>query len=234
MDIQDGVGRRTVGPARTCPSTPGTEALVAELVEEFNTAPDGQALVARVLHRAVMETKSDRGVVSWIDGNEMIVAGCHDPFGEPVATGSRWPLAGEQVSAVALAAGRPEAGTIDEAAAGLAGVSAALGETYAGIKHLLVAPVSAGGEHIAILCVSRRRAEEFTAAGQRGARAHRSRRRPTTARRPARRACSPPPWPSWTNGSAAWSRWSGSRRTCSAWPRTSCAARSPSCTATSR
>ena len=142
---------------------PAAKARVPELVDEFNTAPDSQALVTRVLHRAVMETRSDRGVVSWIDGDEMIVAGCHDPFGEPVATGSRWPLAGEQVSAVALAAGRPETGVIDDAVMGMPGVSHALGETYVRIKHLLVAPVSAAGEYTAILCVSRRRAEEFTA-----------------------------------------------------------------------
>jgi signal transduction histidine kinase len=163
MESQDGVGRRSVHRPRAC-QHPAPEALTPQLVEDFNTAPDRQTLVTRVLHRAVMETKSDRGVVSWIDGDEMIVAGCHDPFGELVATGSRWPLGGEQVSAVALAVGRPEAGTIDEAMLGMTGVSPALGKTYAGIKHLLVAPVSAGGEYTAILCVSRRRAEEFTAA----------------------------------------------------------------------
>jgi signal transduction histidine kinase len=163
MEIQDGVGRRTVGGQGAC-RRPGAAALIPELVEEFNTSPDSEALVTRVLHRAIIETKSDRGVVSWIDGDEMIVAGCHDPFGEPVAIGSRWPLAGEHVSAVALAAGRPETGTIfDEAVMRMTEVSPTLGETYAGIKHLLVAPVSVAGEYTAILCVSRRRAEEFTA-----------------------------------------------------------------------
>ena len=162
MDIQDGVGRRTTPGARSC-AEPGSAALIPQLVEDFNSARGTDALVTRVLHSAVMETRSDRGVISWIDGNEMVVAGCHDPFGEPVATGSRWPLAGEQVSAVALAAGRPEMGTLELAAAGLAGISPALRETYDGLTHLLVAPISAAGEDMAILCVSRRRAEEFTA-----------------------------------------------------------------------
>ncbi len=139
------------------------EALIPELVEDFNSAPAGEALIARVLHRAVLETRSDRGVMSWIDGDEMIVAGCHDPFGESVPTGSRWPLAGEQLSRLALAAGRPEAGTLDESVESIAGISAALRETYDGLAHLLVAPISAGGEYIAILCVSRRRSEGFTA-----------------------------------------------------------------------
>jgi len=136
-------------------------ALVAELVEEFNSASDSQALVRLVLQRAVLETRSDRGVMSWIDGNEMIVAGCHDPFGELVPIGSRWPLAGEQVSAVAVAAGRPEAASYGEL--DLDGVSSALRETYTGLRYLLVVPVSVAGEDLAILCVSRRRSEDFTA-----------------------------------------------------------------------
>ena len=137
--------------------------LLNELVREFSTAAKSDELVRVLLHRAVMETRSDRGVVSWIDGNEMIVAGCHDPFGELVTVGSRWPLASEQVSAVALVAGRPETGTIDTESVDLADISSALRDTYAGLRHLLVAPVSVAGEDIAILCVSRRRSEEFTA-----------------------------------------------------------------------
>lgn len=160
MDIQDGVGRR-IEPGTSAWALPASQMLVADLVEEFNSAPDSETLVARVLHRAVLETRSDRAVISWIDGDEMIVAGCLDPFGEPVVTGSRWPLAGEQVSVLALSGGRAEAGTLDHSAPGLAQASPALLDTYAGLKQLLVAPVSAAGEHTAILCVSRRRAEEF-------------------------------------------------------------------------
>jgi signal transduction histidine kinase len=114
-----------------------------------------------VVGRAVLATRSDRGVMSWIDGNEMIVAGCHDPFGELVPVGGRWPLAGEQVSKVALAAGLPAAGSFDEIE--VDGVSAALRDTYTGLKYLLVMPVSVAGEDVAILCVSRRRSEEYTA-----------------------------------------------------------------------
>ncbi|MBJ7595757.1 MAG: HAMP domain-containing histidine kinase [Candidatus Dormibacteraeota bacterium] len=162
MKTQDGVGRRTMPGAHTFNQATAA-ALIPELVEDFNSAPPGESLIARVLHRAVLETRSDRGVISWIDGDEMIVAGCHDPFGESVPTGSRWPLGGEQLSRLALAAGRPEAGTLDEAVASIAGISAALRATYDGLSHLLVAPISAGGEHIAILCVSRRRSDGFTA-----------------------------------------------------------------------
>lgn len=162
MDIQDGVGRRVEPSARTLADS-GALPVVPELVDHFSGAADVESLVARVLHRAVVETRSDRGVISWIDGGEMIVAGCHDPFGEPVEVGSRWPLASEQVSSVALAGGRPEAGTFDETTTARTEISSGLRETYAGLKHMLVAPVSAAGEYTAILCVSRRRAEGFTA-----------------------------------------------------------------------
>ncbi len=161
MRTQDGVGRTAVSSSPTL-SQGDIEGLFADLVEHFNAAVDTAELVTRLLQRAVLETRSDRGVISWIEGDEMVVAGCHDPFGEPVATGSRWPLAGEQVSTLALAAGRPEAGTLEEATQGLAGLSQELSDTYSKLHHILVAPVSAGGEHIAILCVSRRRAEQYS------------------------------------------------------------------------
>jgi signal transduction histidine kinase len=117
--------------------------------------------VQRVLGRAVLETRSDRGVMSWIDGNEMIVAACHDPLGELVPVGDRWPLAGEHVSRLALAARRPASGSFAEI--DVDGVSAALRDTYTGLKYLLVMPVSVAGEDVAILCVSRRRPDEYTA-----------------------------------------------------------------------
>jgi signal transduction histidine kinase len=154
------VGERTA-PERRTGSDRASAALVADLVSELNSASDSQAVVGMVLRRAVLETRSDRGVLSWIEGNEMIVAGCHDPFGELVPVGSRWPLAGEQVSVEAVAAGRPQAGSFGDIDIG--GVSAALQETYTGLRYLLVVPVVVAGEDIAILCVSRRRSEEFTA-----------------------------------------------------------------------
>lgn len=154
------MGERTA-PERRTGSDPASAALVADLVSELNSASDSQALVGLVLRRAVLETRSDRGVLSWIEGNQMIVAGCHDPFGELVPVGSRWPLAGEQVSVLALAAGRPQAGSYGDIDIG--GVGAALQETYTGLKYLLAVPVVVAGEDVAILCVSRRRSEEFSA-----------------------------------------------------------------------
>jgi signal transduction histidine kinase len=157
--MEDDVGRLATPHAPTV-SAGTQEGQLLECVDEFNSVADPDELVRLVLLRAVLETRSDRGVISWIEGSEMRVAGCHDPFGELVEIGSRWPLAGDQVSALALAAGRPETGTFDDG--DISGVSPALRETYAGLKHLLVVPVSVAGEDIAILCVSRRRSEEFT------------------------------------------------------------------------
>lgn len=162
MEIQDDVGlkRRSEGSAVRLASA---DALATDLVKEFNAAVDTGELVRLIMLRAVIDTRSDRGVISWIDGNEMVVAGCYDPFGELVAVGSRWPLAGEQVTQVALAVGRPEAGSYDDVVAP-EGISPALRRTYAGLRHLLVAPVRVGGLDIAMLCVSRRRSEQFTVA----------------------------------------------------------------------
>jgi signal transduction histidine kinase len=159
MEIQDDVGQRA-GPARRPFTGPATEGLVDDLLDEFNSAAEAGDLVRLVLHRAVVETRSDRGVISWIDGSEMIVAGCHDQFGDLVDVGSRWPLASEEVSSVALATGRPEAGSTGPLE--IDGLSPAMRETYAGLKQLLVVPVTVAGDDLAMLCVSRRRSEAFT------------------------------------------------------------------------
>jgi signal transduction histidine kinase len=160
MDLKDDVGQRT-RPRRRRPADPAAQALALDLLDEFNSAAEAAELVQLVLHRAVVETRSDRGVISWIDGGEMIVAGCYDPFGEPLKAGRRWPLGTDEISALALASGLPETGSFDMPELDM--VSPALAETYAGLRHLLVVPVTVAGEDIAILCVSRRRSEAFTA-----------------------------------------------------------------------
>lgn len=160
MDIKDDVGRRAAEGGRTPDDDPADGTLAVQFICELNQASSVDDLVRLVLHRAVLETRSDRGVISWIDGNEMIVAGCHDPFGELVDPGSRWPLAGDEVSQIALARGRPEAATFITNLP--PGISAALRRTYDGLKHLMVAPVTVAGDHLAIVAVSRRRSEDFT------------------------------------------------------------------------
>jgi signal transduction histidine kinase len=160
MEIHDDVGPDTVPLAR--PFVTGSlEMLAADLAGEFNVAEEPETLCRSVLLRAVTETASDRGVISWIEANEMVVAGCYDPFGNLVPAGSRWPLAGEHVSRLALAAGHAQTGSFREISGD--GLSPALRETYDGLGHMLVAPVRIAGEDVAIVCVSRRRSEAFTA-----------------------------------------------------------------------
>lgn len=139
--------------------------MALDVMDDFNSVSDPGELVRQVLLRAVVETRSDRGIMSWIVGDEMIVADCYDPAGEIVPTGSRWPLAGEQVTALALARGGAEAGSYRDITTD--GLSAALAETYRGLGHLLVAPVQVGGEDVALLCVSRRGNEDYSTADSR-------------------------------------------------------------------
>lgn len=138
------------------------DGLGLRLIDSFAAVSDPAELVCEVVARAVLETRSDRGVLSWVDGDEMIVAGCHDPFGEPVPVGSRWPLQPDQLVAVALAGGRVETGSYQDVP--LTGLSPALAETYRGLHNLLIAPLRVAGQAIAVLCVSRRRVEAYTAA----------------------------------------------------------------------
>jgi signal transduction histidine kinase len=159
MVIKADVGWRDVAAARTLGARQD-DTLALELINDFNGVSDPGDLVRQVLLRAVVETRSDRGIISWIDGSEMVVASCYDPVGEIVPAGSRWPLAGEQVTALALAAGSAEAGSYDDI--DIQGISPALAETYRGLRHLLVAPVRVADEDLAMLCVSRRREEEYS------------------------------------------------------------------------
>jgi signal transduction histidine kinase len=159
VEIQHDVGR-LVAHSGGRDGDQATGALALALVDDLNAVAEWRAVVQLILNRAVMETRSDRGVISWIDGDEMIVAGCQDPLGELVEIGSRWPLASDQVTAMALAAGKPEAGSFGSP--DIAGISPGLRATYAELRNILVVPVSVAGEAIAVLCVCRRRSQEFT------------------------------------------------------------------------
>lgn len=159
MEIQDEVGRLGVSFTRAL-GLRRLDVVSLDVLADFNSAAAPGELVRLVMMRAVIETGSDRGLISWIDGNEMVVASCYDPFGELAPIGSRWPLAGDQVIAVARAAGRPKAAQYEELT--LDAMPPSLARTYAGLKHMLVVPVRAAGEDLALLCVSRRRSEEFS------------------------------------------------------------------------
>lgn len=158
MEIQAEMGWRGVALAGALGE--GTDdAVVREMMADFNGVSDPGEVVRHVLLRAVLETRSDRGLISWIEGDEMIVACSHDPAAEIVPAGSHWPLAGEQVIELALAAGSAAAGSYRDIK--LDRMPPAIAGTLRGLRHLLVAPVRVAGEDLAILCVSRRRAEEY-------------------------------------------------------------------------
>jgi signal transduction histidine kinase len=160
MGNEDVMGGSGVAYARVPGAGPGPD-LALQLIDTFASVADPGELLREVVLQAVVETRSDRGVLSWIEGDEMVVAAGYDPFGEAVPVNSRWPLAAEQVTNLALAAGRVEGGSYRDIS--LAGLSAALAETYRGLHGLLVAPVRVAGEDIALVCVSRRRSEPYSA-----------------------------------------------------------------------
>ena len=129
--------------------------------EDRNPATEPADLVRQVVLRAVDRTGSDRGVLSWVEGDEMVVAWSHDPDGELVPVGSRWPLAGDEVVAMTLASDRPGVGSYDRV--DVTGLSPELAATYRGLRQMLVAPVRSAGHDVALLCVSRRRSDPYTA-----------------------------------------------------------------------
>ena len=131
----------------------------SQLASEFASVSEPADLLRLVVMRAVIETLSDRGIVSWLDGEEMIVADCYDPFGEPTPLGSRWLLESSEVARVARATGRAATAPYEVPDADM---TPELRASYAALQQLLVAPVVVGGEAIAMLAVSRRRAEGYS------------------------------------------------------------------------
>ncbi|MHB8719281.1 MAG: sensor histidine kinase [Candidatus Dormibacteria bacterium] len=139
----------------------GATTLHSDLASEFASVTEPADLLRLVIMRAVIETVSDRGVISWLDGVEMVVADCYDPFGEPAPPGSRWTLESSEVTRVACATGKPTSAPYTPPGPGAASGPR---ESPTGLRQVLVVPVEVAGEAIAVLAVSRRRAEDFSEA----------------------------------------------------------------------
>ena len=135
-------------------------ALAVDLVHELNGSSGVGDLTQRVLAKAVTATSSDRGTLSWVEGDGLIVAGSVDPIAGRLDPGSRWPLPSDEVTRIALAAGRSESGPFRSQ--DFERVSPELHAVYSQLRHMMVTPVIAGGEPLAVIVVSRRRDEGYT------------------------------------------------------------------------
>lgn len=110
-----------------------------------------------VLTRAVTETRSDRGVLSWVGGGGLRVAHTYDPFGAALRCGETWPAVLDAVTIRAMRNRRAAAGPWAAPAGALVDTAA----TYQTLRHILVVPVRIGDDDVAVLGLTRRRDEPF-------------------------------------------------------------------------
>ena len=132
--------------------------LPVDIAVDLAASLDPDEVVRRLLRRAIEAVDADRGSVSWIEGDELIIVDSQDPTATPLPVGSRWPIALQSHTHRAVTTRQPVvSGPIDTGT--LAGP---MRDALAGVRHTVSLPLEAGGEVVAILAVSRRRDAAYT------------------------------------------------------------------------
>jgi signal transduction histidine kinase len=130
--------------------------LAIEAAEDIGCGKELADVTERVLRRAVDAVGADRGSITRMDGEEMLVEHDYDPLGGPALVSARWKLADSQFALEAIRTRRPVRGSFAErlpsARPGL------------GLKHVLHCPLTVEGEVVGLLGLGRRGDEEFTEA----------------------------------------------------------------------
>jgi signal transduction histidine kinase len=131
--------------------------LPLDIAVDVAASLDPDEVVRRLLRRAIEAIHADRGSVSWIEGNELIVVDSQDPEATPLPVGSRWPIALQSHTHRAVTTRRPVvSGTVD-----LGTLTGPMRDALAGVRHTVSLPLEASGEVVAILAVSRRRDQPY-------------------------------------------------------------------------
>jgi signal transduction histidine kinase len=118
---------------------------------------DPDEVVRRLLRRAIEAVDADRGSVSWIEGDELIIVDSQDPSATPLPVGSRWPIGLQTHTERAVTSGQPViSGSID-----VGTLHGPMAEALASVRHTLSLPLVSNGRVVAILAVSRRRDAPF-------------------------------------------------------------------------
>lgn len=134
-------------------TSPRQARLPLDIAVDLAASLDPDEVVRRLLRRAIDAVDADRGSVSWIEGDELIIVDSQDPDATPLPVGSRWAIDLQSHTHRAVTTRQPViSGAIDPG--NLAGP---MRDALTGIRHTLSLPLESAGEVIAILAVSRRR-----------------------------------------------------------------------------
>lgn len=131
--------------------------LPLDIAVDLAASLDPDEVVRRLLRRAIDTVRADRGSVSWIEGDELIIVDSQDPEATPLPVGSRWPIALQSHTHRAVTTRQPvRSGAIDTGP-----LTGPMRDALAGVRHTISLPLEAGGEVVAILAVSRRRDQPY-------------------------------------------------------------------------
>jgi signal transduction histidine kinase len=115
-------------------------------------------VLARLLKRAVTAVDADRGTVSRIDGDEVVIEGSYDPAGNPVPAGSRWLIKSQPMLERAIR--NQEVVRGGELSA--VGMPDQIVDAMRQIKHVLTVPMVMGGGVVGALALSRTKEKPFS------------------------------------------------------------------------
>jgi signal transduction histidine kinase len=131
--------------------------LPLDIAVDLATSLDPDEVVRRLLRRAIEAAGADRGSVSWIEGDELVIVDSQDPSATPLPVGSRWPIILQSHTHHAVSTRQPViSGTPDVSA-----LTGPMRDALVGVQHTLSLPLESAGEVVAILAVSRRRDQPY-------------------------------------------------------------------------
>ena len=133
----------------------GRLAQAIEAAEEIGAGEELEDVVERARLLAVHALRADRGNISRLEGDELVVEHDHRPM---LPYARRRPLARSRMGAEAIRTRRPVHGRVAEAV----GPDGTAWMVPAGIQHAISCPLIVGGEVVGLLGLGRERDEPFT------------------------------------------------------------------------
>ncbi|MFN2466177.1 MAG: ATP-binding protein [Candidatus Dormibacteria bacterium] len=132
--------------------------LGVELAVDLAARVEPNEILSRLLKRAVKSIEADRGTVSRIDGDEVVIEGSYDPRGNPVPAGSRWLIRSQPMLEEAILTQKVvRAGNVSTE-----GMPEPVARVMREIKHVLTVPMIVAGTVVGTLALSRTRDRPFS------------------------------------------------------------------------
>jgi signal transduction histidine kinase len=136
-----------------------------EAAEDIGAAGELEDVTERVLRRAVECLRADRGSISRLEGDELVLEHDHRPMGSYPKPGSRRALSRSRMAATAIRTRQPVHGRIVEGSVGPDGMAWLV---RAGLRYAIQCPLVVEDEVVGVLGIARTRDIPFTDADAAG------------------------------------------------------------------